>query len=632
MLQSLRDKAQGWIAWIIIGLIAITFILFGTENFFSSNASSHIVAKVQGSEITSQELDNAYKRYVNQAGDSVAQLDQQLVKKELLQSMIDETIMMDDAAKMGLTVSAQRIGLMLNSIPFFLVDGNFSPDAYQRFLISSGYTDASFKNYIKTALIKQQLEQGLMQTAFSLPTDLQALVKFILQKRDFRYFTISRQSFEKQVNTTEDEIRAFYDKHLENFKTPEKVSLEYVVLSLPKIAQAYQPKEEDVQAYFSENSAAFHQPERVEVEHILVAVPKNAKESDLITAKERILAAANRIKKGESFEKVAKEVSDDTASKQNGGKLEWINKGEMIPEFEKAAFNLHKKNDVSEPVRTDFGYHLIKLIDKQAAKAKKLDEVKNEIISKMKHEWAQDKFAKMGDDLNDLAFDYPDSLQPVIDKLGLELNHSEFFSKLEGPKESLLQNPNVIAAAFNSQVKDDKNNSELIKLDEENYLVLRVGNVQASTQKPLDEVKPEITKTIVFEKTEQLAKAQAKADFDKIVQDKMPLDKVQTAFTWTDAKEVTRNTTTPDPQMVEAVFGMANPSSSGSFKELKHDNGDYSIIWLTKVENGDISKISEQERQSFSAQLAKHYGELEFALYVTQLIKDAKVQKFEDRI
>ncbi len=635
MLQSLRDKAQGWIAWIIVGLIALTFILFGTENFFSGSNRGNVVAKVQGSEISAQELENAYRRYLNQAGnESVSQIDQHFVKKELLQSMIDESIMMNDAKKMGLTISPQRVGFMLNSIPFFLVEGHFSPDAYQRFLINAGYTDTGFKSYLKTALIKQQLEQGLMQTAYSLPADLETLIKFILQKRDFRFFTISRQTFENEVVTTDEEIKAYYDKHLNDFKTPERIALEYVLLSLPNIAEQYQPKEEVIQAYFTENAASFNQPERVQVGHILIAVPKNANESDTKAAKARVEEAAKRIKNGESFEALAKEISEDKASNQNGGKLEWISKGEMIPEFEKAAFDLNKKGDVSAPVRTDFGYHLIKLLDKQAAKARKLEEVKDDIIAKMKHEWAQEKFAKMGDELNDLAFDHPDSLQPVVDKLGLTLHKTDFFTKNEGPKEkdALLQNPNVVSAAFNPTVKDDKNNSELIKLDDENYMVLRVANVQSSTQKPLEEVKPEIIKSIVFDKTEQLAKAKATADFDKIVKDKQGHDKLLTAFPWVNATDVSRNSTNPSPKIVEASFAMANPSESGSFKQVKLENGDYAIIWLTKVIDGDASKLSSQEKENFTAQLAKHYGELEFALYATQLIKDAKIEKFDDKV
>ncbi len=633
MLQNLRDKAQGWIAWIIIGMIAITFILFGTENFFRNNGPRNTVADVQGTQITAQELDMAYKRYLNQSGnETVAQLEPNFVKKELLQSMIDETIMMSDAYKMGFTISPQRIGLMLNSIPFFMKDGQFSADAYHRFLMNSGYTDQSFQDYLKTALIKQQLEQGLMQTAFSLTPDLDVLVKYILQKRDFRYITIDRAPLEKDVKITDEAIKAYYDQHLADFKTNEEVALEYVVLSLPEIMKEYQPKEEDVKTYYSENAASFNEPQRVQVEHILVALPKSADEKAQAEAKAKIAQVQEKLKKGESFEALAKTYSDDKASNQNGGQLEWIAKGEMIPEFENAAFALQKKGDVSEPVRTEFGIHLIKLLDKQQAKSRSFEAVKDEIVSKMQHEWAQEKFAHVADEMNDIAFDHPDSLQPIVDKLGLKIEKTELFTKDAPPKESLFQSPVVISAAFNSTVKDDKNNSDLLKLDEETYMVLRVANLVPSKQKTLDEVKSEIAKELLLKDSSSLAKAQATKMYDKIVKEKLPLDKVQSEFTWKDATDITRQSTTVSSDIVEASFSMANPTEAGSFKMVELEDGNYAIVWLTKVTDGDIAKLSTQEKDNFNEQLSKHFGELEFALYATELIKDAKVQKYLDRI
>ncbi|MBS0287525.1 MAG: SurA N-terminal domain-containing protein [Proteobacteria bacterium] len=632
MLQSLRDKAQGWIAWIIIGMIAITFILFGTENFFKSGRDN-TVADVQGTPISVQELDMAYKRYLNQAGnESVAKLDPTFVKKEILQSMIDETIMMSDAKKIGLTISQQRIGLMLNSIPFFIKDGHFSEDAYARFLMNTGYTDKSFQSYIKTALIKQQLEQGLMQTSFSLPSDLDTLVKYILQKRDFRFLTIDRAALEKDIVLKDDEIKAYYEKHLNDFKTEEQVAVEYVVLSLQKLMDEYQPTEEEIQAYYHENAALFNDPERVQVAHILISVPKNADEKTFKAANERILDIQNRLKKGESFESLAKSLSDDKTSAVNGGKLEWISKGEMIPEFEKSAFALANKGDVSEPVHTEFGLHLIKLLDKQKAKSKSFDTVKDDIVAKMKHESAQEKFATLADNMNDLAFDHADSLQPIVDKLGIKIEKSDYFTKTAGPKEKILQNALVTTAAFNPNVKDDKNNSDLIKLDPENYLVLRVSNVIASKQKPLEEVKSEIVKTLLFDKSTLEAKTKATSLLDKITKNNMPLDKVQSEFSWSTATDVSRSSSKAQPDLVEAAFGMAYPTDKGSFKLVQLENGDYAIVWLTKVVDGDMSKLSAQEKESFNDQLSKHFGELEFALYATELLKEAKVQKYLDKL
>ncbi|MBI2792859.1 MAG: SurA N-terminal domain-containing protein [Gammaproteobacteria bacterium] len=632
MLQNLRDKAQGWIAWIIIGLIAITFVLFGTESMFGGNGDSKVLAKVQGVKITERDLEGAYRRFLRQPGnESIQQLDSDVIKGEILQSLIDETIMRRAAHEMGLRVGEQRVLLTLQSVPFFLQDNQFSQEAYHRYLMHAEYSDSGFRSFLRDLIIKQQLQQGVMQTSFSLDNDVSTLIKYILQKRDIRFISIAKEPFEKDIALKPEEIKQYYDAHLQDFLTDEQVSLEYVVLSLQELMNKYNPQESELKTYFKENAALFNEPERVHVEHILIAVPKNADEQTIATANEKIKDIQKKLSSGESFESLAKQYSDDKATGIKGGDLDWFSRGENIPAFEQAAFALDK-NQVSPIVKTEFGFHLIKLLDKQKEKEKSFESVKDEIQTKMKQEWAQEQLATLGDQLNDLSFDHPDSLQPAAEKLSLPLQKTDLFTKSQGPKEPLLQNPIVMTAAFSANVKDNKNNSDMLKLDNENYMVLRVSKVIPSKQKPLEEVQADIIKIMKAEKGQQLALAKASELYTAILKEKNDPAKLKTQYTWQEQNDLTRSSTTVNTEIIEKAFSLpVTQSKEGEFALVNMENGDYAVLWLTKVVDGDYSKLSKDEQDNFKAQLTKHYGELEFALYATDLVKKAKVERKESK-
>ena len=636
MLQNLRDKAQGWIAWVIIGMIGITFVLFGTGSMFQSGGAEEVVAKVGNTKISAQQLDAAYKRFLHQPGsESLRQLDPSLVKKDLLQSLIDEVVLMKAAVGEGMRISSQQVTLTLNSIPFFIEDGHFSPQLYARFLSNTEYTDHDFRVLLRDSLIKQQLQQGLMQTSFALPSDTDELIKFILQTRDIRYLVVERAPFEKDIKLTHEDIKQFYEANKQDFQTEEQISLEYIHLSAQELMDKYQPKEDDISNFYKENKNAFNEPERIQIAHILVALPKNADAEAVTKAEDKIKEIQEKLKNGQSFSELAKEYSDDKGSSSNGGTLEWLAKGEMVPEFEEAAFSLKNKDEVSNPVRTEFGFHLIRLVDRQKEKERSFESVKNDIIEKLKRQMAEDQLATLADQLNELTYDHPDSLQPASDKLGLPVQSTDLFTAQQGPKESLLQNPTVLNAAFSAQVKDDKNNSEMLKLDNDNYLVLRVVRHIQPKQKSLNDVTPEIEKTLMAQKSDALAHQDAEKIYKAIIAEASDPAKIKSQYAWKEKNNIARSSNDVNADLIENAFAMPTPGhgdKGSDFKVVNMENGDYAIVWLTKVQNGEDTKISHEEKENYGKQLAKHYGELEYAIYTIDLLHNAKVEKHLDKI
>jgi len=631
MMQVLRDKAQGWIAWVIVGLVGITFVLFGAGSVFDRDHRNQVVATVNGNKITGSELDNVYQRFMQQNGAGLQNIDSNDVKKELLDSLIQQKTLLQATEHLGMTVSQQRVFSTLGSLPFLQVDNQFSEDSYIQFLNKNHFTDTQFRTLLRDALLREQLQQSIIPTSFVLSNDLQDLAKYMLQQRDFRFVVINKEPFEKAAKVTDSDVKEYYNKHLKDFMTDEALSLEYVHLSLPELIKNVQATDQEVQQFYQENSSSFSEPPSVHVAHILIQLPKNADAKAVGEAQAKIATIQKRLKAGESFEDLAKEFSDDKESGAMGGDLSWLNPGEMFPEFEKVAFSLDKANPISEPLKSQYGFHIIKLLDRKNEKVKPFAEVKAQAALQYKRQHAEEQFVNMADELSTIAYDNPDSLQKVNDKLKLPIHKTEVFTKAQGPKDALMQNPQVFTAAWSTQVKDSKNNSDLIKLDDENYVVVRVNEYIPSKQKSLEESFTAINNILVAkmgaekvkEKTDKVFGELQKADANKIAQVMSEHD-----LRWEERQNIQRSTKEPiDPAIIQMAFSLPRPNDKEQMiKSVPLANGDFAIVWLTEVRDGEHSSLSATEKEAYQGQLSKHMGELEFAMYASYLYKEAKIE------
>ncbi|MGE3317727.1 MAG: SurA N-terminal domain-containing protein [Candidatus Berkiella sp.] len=630
MMQVLRDKAQGWIAWVIVGLVGITFVLFGAGSLFDRDHRNQVVATVNGNKITGSELDNVYQRFMQQNGSQLQNVDSNDVKKELLDSLIQQKTILQATEHLGMTVSQQRVFSTLGSLPFLQVDNQFSEDSYLQFLNKNHFTDIQFRTLLRDALLREQLQQSIIPTSFVLSNDLQDLAKYMLQKRDFRFVVINKEPFEKAAKVTDEDIKQYYEKHLKDFMTEEALSLEYVHLSLPELIKSVQATDQEVQQFYQENSGSFSEPPSVHVAHILINVPRNADAKALNEAQAKLATVQKRLKEGASFEDLAKEFSDDKESAAQGGDLSWLNPGEMFPEFERVAFSLDKANPISEPLRSQYGFHIIKLLDRKNEKVKPFNEVKAQAALQYKRQQAEEQFVNMADELGTIAYDNPDSLQKAHDKLKLSIHKTATFTKAQGSKDPLMQNPQVFTAIWSTQVKDNKNNSDLIKLDDENYVVVRVDEYLPSKQKSLEDSQAKIKDILIAKMAEEKVKEKAntvlaeleKADPNKIAQVMSDHD-----LRWEERQNIERNTKEPiDPMVIQEVFTLPRPNDKEPrIKSVPLANGDYAIVWLTEVRDGEPSSLSVTDKEAYQAQLSKHMGELEFAMYASYLYKEAKI-------
>ena len=320
MLQDIRDKSQGWLSWLVVIVIALAFVLIGTGSYFATKQEV-ILAKVNGTEITQTDVDQFYDRYLLQlSAEQASQIDTATVKQYALDALIQEASIKTSAKNKGFRVSAQQVIQQINQNPSFYEEGRFSPRLYQSLIAQNYFTDKQFREMIEMRVLFQQLQIGLIQSNFSLDSDLSTLFKYIDQKRDFDYLVVSKDKFMDKVKVSEDEANDYYVANADKFKTKELVQVEYVELSKDDIKSEVTFTDEDLKEFYQDNIKLYSDPEKVRVSHLLVAFdPKDEQAKQ--QALEKIEGYAQEIKSGKEFAALAEEHSDDPVSAKKGGEI-----------------------------------------------------------------------------------------------------------------------------------------------------------------------------------------------------------------------------------------------------------------------------------------------------------------------
>lgn len=523
MLQAIRDNAQGMIIWVIVGLIIITFALFGLSGYLSGSAKVN-VATINGVEISETEFRRAYQNYKQKmqrlmgpnfrpefftpermSKDAI----NELVTQELITQVLDES---------GFRAAPQQVVNQLQRTDAFREqDGKFSSAIYNQLIAQQGMNSELYEEKIGRDISSQQFYNGLVQSAFTTDYEVKAYDRLERQQRDIGYVVLSKNNFLLDAKASEVDIRAYYDVNGAEFLTPEQVSVDYIEFNIVQIAKQVEIEDEAMRLYYKENKGNYTTtPEERQARHILI---KTDKDVDDATAKAKAQDLYQRIKKGESFETLAKKFSQDPGSAKQGGDLGFFGKGVMDKAFEKAAFKL-KKGKVSEPVKSRFGYHLIKLEAIRGGGAKKYAEVRDAIERDLQLEQAEQTFFADVEKLSNLSYENPDSLGPVAEELGLEIKHSKLFIK--GRAQGVLSNPKVRKVVFSDEVIKERKNSDLIEISDTHLVVLRVKEHKPSSQRSLEAVRNIISARLRHEAARKRAEKSAKEVLDRLRKGEAP--------------------------------------------------------------------------------------------------------------
>ena len=621
---------MGVVGWILLGILCIAFAFFGLNSYMQSSAMNY-AAVVNDVEITPRQQQRAYQslrsRMQELMGDNYnpAMLDEDALKKAALQQLISEELLLQAAESEGFAASDQQVAMRINSIDAFKQDGVFSKEKYSRVLNLQGMSPAGFEWQLQREVISSQLQSGIVQTAAATQDDLQQVYMLQGQQRSFRYLTIPVADFHAQVDVSDDEIASYYDAHADEFMTPERVRVQYLQLDMDSIAAESPVDEQALQALYNERSEHYVRPEQRHARHILIQLDPDADDAGAEAALQAAQDAIRRIKGGEAFEAVARELSDDPGSADSGGDLGFFSRGLMTPAFEEVAFSL-SPGELSEPVKTPFGYHVIEVLEIQPETATPLEEVRAELVEALQAEERSDLFYDRSEILTSLTFEQPETLQAAADTLGLEIMESDWISREGGT--GIGENQDIIETAFSEDVLLNGNNSEPVEISDEQIVVLRLLEHQDAARQPLDEIHEMVKQRLTDEKARQLAASKGTELLGSITEQGKTLEEIAAALQ-ADVQQtgmVARNATGhPAPVVAKAFMLDAPDDDKPAYTGLALPGGDYVILALDEVKQGDLASLPEDARTRAWQEFSRIQGTAEMAAVQEALKSQAEI-------
>ncbi|MGP6428896.1 MULTISPECIES: SurA N-terminal domain-containing protein [Pseudomonas] len=623
MLQNIRDNSQGWIAKTIIGVIVALMALTGFDAIFQATTHKNEAAKVNGEEISQNELSQAVdmqrRQLMQQLGKDfdASLLDEKMLRESALKGLIDRKLLLQGAEQSKFAFSEAALDQVILQTPEFQVDGKFSSDRFDQVIRQLGYSRMQFRQMLAQEMLIGQLRAGVAGSGFV--TDAQVLAFARLEKQTRDFATLNIKADPSAVKLTDDEVKAYYDEHAKEFMTPDQVVIDYLELKKASFFDQVAVKDEDLQAAYQKEIANLSEQRRAA--HILIEVNDKTTEAQ---AKAKIEEVQARLAKGEKFEALAKEFSQDPGSANNGGDLGYAGPGVYDPAFEKALYSLNK-DQVSEPVRTDFGFHLIKLLGVEAPEVPTLASLKDKLTRELKTQQVEQRFVEATKQLEDSSFEASDLAQPAQD-LKLTVHTSKPFGREGG--EGVAANRAVVTAAFSTEVLEEGANSTAIELDPETVIVLRVKEHLKPAQLPLESVATAIRAQLTKEHASAAAKTKAEQLIASLRDGKTPLDKAVDGQSWKVTEAANRAQEGVDPAVLQALFRMPKPAAKDkpTFTSVTLADGSLTIVRLNGV--NEAAAPTDEEKAQYRRFLASRVGQQDFAAYRKQLEAEADIKRF----
>ena len=627
MLQTIRDKTAGWIAGFIIGAIAIVFVFWGID--FQSGSAS-VAAEVDGERIPVETVRRAWQQRQSQLQQMLRdELPPDMAKAQqsaLLDQYIQQTLLTKRANDLGYKVSDEALAKRVMEIPQFQVDGKFSADRYNALLRSNGLTETRFEADLQTEIMVEQLQTGVVDSSFALPYELERRYALEKQQREVDYALVAANDFLPTVTVTDEQIQKYYEQNSNQFLTPETVDLQYIELTRQQAESAVSVTEPALKDHYEQIKDRFQTSERRQARHILITATDGL---DDAAAQKKAQELTDKAKSGADFAQLAKENSKDPGSAPQGGDLGWAERGMFVGPFEDALFSM-QPGEIRGPVKTQFGYHVLKLENVEAGHQQTFEEARAEVEAEFRKDKAQTGFYDESQTLGDTAFAALTELESVAKKMNLPLREVKGFTR-EGGGE-LGADPEVIKAAFSEDVLERGQNSPVLAVGEDKAVVLRVAAHNPAKPRPLAEVRSQIESRL----RSQAARDAAAAKGAEAVA-RLQKGESWDALAASGLKPVGKRFVTRDDSIApRAVLNAAFSASKSQISETKPyvqgvatDDGNYAVLAVTQVRNAEATAEPEAQRTARKAQAERRLGNEELTAYVEEAERNADIVRNE---
>lgn len=621
MLQAIRDKTRGWIAYVIVAILVVPFALFGLYNYVGGGGPQ-VVANVDGEEIMRHQFDQAWQQ--RQAdlrrvlGDQfdLSQLDTAVLRRDTLDELVDRQLLINFARDHGLQVSDADVVRAIRAQPVFQVDGVFSSERYRAILAQNRLSAEQYESQLRRDLALDLVARSLGMGTFVNPRELERVVGLQWQERQVGWIDLPQSAFASDEPLAESQIESFFTETADQYRAPEAVRLSYIVLDPAELAAQISVSDADIQARYQQLQDAAQAQSAREIRHILTE------------SEDEILIVQEQLAEGAAFADVAQARSIDRGSATNGGALGLLQRGDLEEAFEAVAWEL----DVGErsgPVQTSAGWHVIEVTNVREADLSPLSDMADGIAEELARAEADRLLFEQGNTLDTLAFDHPDSLEPAADALGVDIQSTDWVSR-QHEGEGIAAEPAVRNAAFSAAVLARGENSQLLELSEGRYAVVRVDAHREARQQTLDEVRPQVEARL----REQLASARAEQAANQLVGQIVPGQPLADAVT---DDQLNERITVVEPIWVQRdggelpnainEFAFRLPRVEGeSLVDAFATNTGWAVVQLSGVRDGDVSAMDLEARDQLAGSLQQIDREIAFEAVLAELRAQARIR------
>jgi peptidyl-prolyl cis-trans isomerase D len=633
MLQTIHDKVTGWIAGIVIFLIGVPFIFwgidigFGVANYAARVDTADLPFWKPSVKIPLGDVSRAYQSQLASRqqmfrGEVPAEMRTEM-QDQVLEGFIQREILEQRSRALGYRVSDEQVMKAYEEIPAFQVDGKFSNEAATRLLMSQGISPAAFEADQRTELQVLQLQNGIVASAFTTPYELERANTLEAEQRELAWLEVPAARFAELIVPDDAAVQAYYERNKDRFMTPDTVTLKYVELKVDDIAAKVPVTEEALRTYYDSVKERYVEAEKRRGRHILIQVQDDKADAAARQKAEEVLAKVNA---GGDFAKLAKEFSQDAGSAAQGGDLGWAERSYFVGPFADALFDM-KPGEVRGPVRTQFGYHIIRLEEVNAGKQKSFEEARPELEGEYRRQEAEERFGEQQEKLADKAFESPDNLDAVSKELGLPVLEVAGFTRTEGGGPFGAQ-PAIIDAAFSDEVLNGEN-SQPVELEPGDVVVLRVASRTQPQLKPLAQVREQIVEAIKKDRADEQLDARTRELAEQLAAASTTWEQARTELKAQAHGPIWASRTEADLpiEVRNALFAMPKPASGQkTYKAVGLGTGDFALVALSGTRAGTVSESGEQ-RQMRTNQALRRVASGEVMGYMTELRKRADVDK-----
>ncbi len=630
-MEGFRQVIKGWLGKVLLGIVVVLFSLYGAESLMVVFTKPKPVASVNGEEITeallTQRVDSERSRLLSRMGDNpnLDLVDPDNLRPQVLQSLIDRYLVSDLVEEMGLVAPQPLLGEWIRSMPQFQVDGVYSQSVFDATIAQMGYSPGQFLKEISRDYTVTQLRKSLMDTSLLSPNQIDYLMRLQDQERSFRYSVIKHQEKLDSVELVSGSVAEYYENNKDAFQRQEQVQVDYVEFSASNFLEEVSVEEASLIEAYDELVAELQSDENAErkVSHILISVDDDVSEDEA-----RALAVSLRqqladVESEQSdldklFSDLAKEYSDDPGSAESGGDLGYSAKGLFVPEFEDALWSM-QVNDISEPVKTEYGFHIIRMLDERKPDIPSFEDERERLRSQLANDFAQEKFIDELEQFKTAVFE-SDDLKSVADQFGLSVQTSPVLTR-EGRLAPPFDDQGLASLAFNEEVLDGFN-SEVLEIDDGKAFVLHLREYIPASLKPLADVRGQIETLLKQKEASGLAMKHGREIIAEM-RSGLSLEAANETYglQWVSMESVKRSAGGAPPLVMQTVFAMPKPATlpeatvQSSIEGVVVDS-DFVVVILEEVQS-DQDESSEpetiaQEREEMRGFLEGQMGRFDF--------------------